>query len=294
MSNSFLVTGATGFLGGHLVRRLLQGGATVTVLHRSNPGSKAARDGLKDIGADVVTFGSFDEIEPLLAGVAPDAVFHLATLYTRTHLASEITALVESNVTFGTHLLNALAGSPAPVVSTMSFFQYRDSEPMPYSLYSATKEAFSTVSRYYRAIEGLDIREVVLYDTYGPGDTRDKLVPYLLDAFAGGASIGLGTSRQLLDLLFADDVADGLIAAAAPGNPPNMSLRAPSTVSVGDLVDRVREVTGLSTSVSFDESNLPNDLVSRSGGRPLPLGWAAQHTLVQGLAESWEHIQHRL
>jgi CDP-paratose synthetase len=282
-----LVTGATGFLGRALVERLLSEKTEVTVLHPSPAASSASSGALAELrsrGAEVVTFAHNEEISPLIATVDPTVVYHLATKYAKEHRSAEIDGMIAANVTFGTHLLDGLVGRSVTIVTAMSFFQFVDSVSAPYSLYSATKQAFLELARFYREIKLLDVREAVLFDTFGPGDTRDKLIPLLVERVKSGGRLELGPSRQPLNLLYVDDVVAGLIASSAPGNPPRMAVRAQSTIMVGELVAAAERVSGVRLDPVFADERPVNDLVTTSGDWPLPLGWRPQVSLDAGLA----------
>ncbi|MCU1514463.1 MAG: NAD(P)-dependent oxidoreductase [Microbacteriaceae bacterium] len=280
-----LVTGATGFLGGHLARRLLASGAHVTVLHRA--GDSPALDALAAAGATIATFNAHDEIAELVAQSAPDATFHLATRYVRNHRSAEIDDMLEATIAYGTHLLEALVGSGSVVLSAMTFFQFRDGRAEPNTLYSGLKQAFLEISRFYRASHQLDIREVILFDTFGPGDERDKLIPRLFAAAAQADEITLGPSAQLLNLLYVDDVVDGFIAAVAPGNPATMTINSAETVSVGELVSLIEAVSDRTISATFASKSTPDNRLLHAGTWPWPAGWKPSVPVRSGLELSW-------
>ena len=85
------------------------------------------------------------------------------------------------------------------------------------SLYAATKQALAVIVEYYVRVRGLDATTVTLFDTYGPGDVRPKLVPLLLRAARDGAPVDMSDGGQLIDLTYVDDVVAGL--ARSPWRP---------------------------------------------------------------------------
>ncbi len=287
MTGTALVTGATGFLGGHLALRLAADGWRVSALQRAASARSAGADRLRAAGVEVLSFDSGEEVQRLAREARPDVAFHLATHYLKSHTPEDVPLLMDANIAFGTHLLEGLQGSDTSVVSAMSFFQFREGLPTPMSLYSATKQAFFDVCNYYRVRAGLDITQVVLYDTFGPGDTRDKLVPNLLSALAERRPMQLGPSAQPINLLYVDDVVSGLIAAAEQREAPALTLRAPQHVSVGELVRVLGEVTGVSVESTFNEEGTVNEAVLHAGDWDTPAGWIPSTTLRDGLAQTW-------
>ena len=290
MPGRTLVTGATGFLGRNLVSKLALDGADVTVLQRQGASSGPIVKGLAAQGAQIVDYGTQEEFREKVVASKFDRVFHLATLYTREHLPSDIGPLIEANIGLGTQLLDAVVGTECVVVSALSFFQFRHELPAPYSLYSATKEAFTTVARHYRDVALVDVREVVLYDTFGPGDTRPKLIPHVARSFANGTPLSLGPSTQLVNLLFVADVIAGLIAVADGDHSDRVALRAAENVTVLDLVSTFTAVTGRTVEVDFDQLKPVNDLVTESGDWPAPTGWSSQTSLNDGVSAVWQSL----
>jgi nucleoside-diphosphate-sugar epimerase len=282
-----LVTGATGFIGQHLVHELTSRGENVTVLHRQQSAPSPALAEFSERGANVKLYANYDELMELVATSAPERVFHLATHYVREHTPSDISDLIDANVTMGTYLLEALTGCPCVVVSTMSFFQFTGGIASPYSLYSASKQAFMEVAAYYREREHLDVRSVVLYDTYGPRDTREKIIPRMMGAVARGDALAMGPSAQPLDLLYISDVVSGLLQAAEPMQPSVMGLRAAAETTVGELVAVVEQISGRDLIKTFNENQPVNLLVRESGEWVVPMGWKPRVALEEGIRYVW-------
>ena len=276
-----LVTGGTGFVGGALCSLLRADGHDVTALVR--PG--AATERLERLGVRIVPVVSSADVRRIAMDVRPETVFHVAAYFSRHPAGSELDRYIDANISLGTHLLEGL--EPGTVfVLVSSYFQYRGGKPHPHSIYAATKQAFVEIGAYYRALRGIDVREVVLFDNYGPDDTRDKLVPQLAAALAGEGRIDLGPSRQRIDLLHVDDVARGIAAAAVPGNPAVMVVRAESLVTVGDIAKFAQSAGRLE--VNFNESRSPSDLAESPVPWPAPRGWSPARPLAEGLRELFD------
>jgi nucleoside-diphosphate-sugar epimerase len=260
-----LVTGATGFIGSHLVRTLAEAGRPVHALVRN--------------GLDVTA----------IAEVRPDVVVHLATRFVAEHQPGEVREMIDANVTFATMVAEASLGVGARLVNATSAWQHHGgADYSPVSLYAATKQAFVDVLAHYEAA-GLRTAEVCLFDTYGPGDTRHKLVWLLLDAARTGAPLRLGSGRQLIDLTHVDDVVDALILASS-GDVDGARLvgRSGLPLTVRELVALVEEVSGRRLAVEWAaRPDRPREMYTDWAVAGAETTWRPRVELADGLARLW-------
>jgi len=279
-----LVTGATGFVGRNLCAYLVESGWLVTALHREESSAETLT-ALTNLGVQTYGYSRFTDISQIVDSGQPDVVFHLAAHFSRSPQAEDITAYIASNVTFGTHLIDALVGTSTTVVNAASYSQFRAGKQEPTSLYAASKQAFLSVARYYSDHHSLDFRSVVLNDNYGPDDSRDKLVNQLVNAVRTNVPIALGNSEQWINLMHIRDLVVGLVAASAPGEPEFMRVRADEDVTVATVVKIVDDAAG-NTLVKTFHNDLPtDDRVLQPSTWPRPSGWTPQTPLDVGLRE---------
>ena len=282
MSPRILVTGATGFIGSALLPHLVNQASEVAVVVR--PGRSSVQPGTVSIDA---TGG---ELVERIAEFAPDVVVHLATHFLASHEVSDIPELMRSNIEFGTLVLEGASRSAARVANVNSAWQHVDgAEYSPVSLYAATKQAFSDFATYYSQVRDVEIRDVTLFDSYGPGDTRMKLIPLLLDAARSGASLDMSDGQQLIDLTYVDDVALGLLHAALASDVPSSTvIRSWKPLTIREVVAHVESVTGASLAVNWGvrparPREMRTDWVF---GSALP-GWQPSVTFDEGIARCW-------
>jgi len=279
---SALVTGATGFVGQHLVAQLRRRGWRVVALHRPASAVVGARDGSE---SETVTLHDASELPVILDRVNVDTVFHLAAHQSRGHGVADIDAFVEANIRLGMHLFSAAAERGIRVIDALSYFQFRDNAPAPHSLYSATKQAQAEFARFWRDRLGADIRDVVLFDNYGTGDGRDKLVPALVRAARTGEPLVIGPLEQAVDLVHVRDVAAGLIAAADSRAQGPFAIRAQELITVGGIVECVQAVAGVPVPFTVDPDRRVSDGAQRAVDWDRPTGWSPKVTLPEGIAE---------
>ena len=210
-----LITGATGFIGSHLVKRLLSDGWNVHIIVRPNSNLKQIQEVLSDINVYQYT-GSINEMVEIVEKSQPRIVYHLASLFMVEHQPKDINQLIESNILLGTQLLEAMAqnGVHRLINAGTSWQHYHNNKYNPVNLYAATKQAFEDIVAYYTDAAGLKVITLKLFDTYGPDDPRNKLFALLRHASQERQILNLSPGNQLIDLVYIDDVINAFILAS--------------------------------------------------------------------------------
>lgn len=290
-----LVTGATGFIGSHLVERLLGEGWDVHCIVKSGDDSGLAR--LDARATAHVHDGSTDSLIAIADSVRPDIAFHLASLFLARHTSSDITGLIESNVLFGTQLLEALslAGCTRLVNTGTAWQHHHTSEYRPVCLYAATKQAFEDIGRFYVESAGMSVLTIKLNDTYGPGDPRPKIVQLLMNAARTGTPLRMSPGEQTLDLLFIDDIISGFTRAAElllsgeVTGAADFGLPSGEALTLKQLAEKVSAAIGLTVPAEFGALPYREREVMEPwlSGTALP-GWKPQVTLAEGLRRTWD------
>ena len=285
--NRVLVTGATGFLGGALTRRLVDDGHTVAVVQR--PQSSAADPRCTRIEWN----GDAPKLVDAVEAWNPQNIFHLATHFVSQHQTQDLRNLIDANITLGTALLEGAQKAGSRLVLTGSAWQHVGGAAYdPVSLYAATKQALFDIAVFFKH-SGVDVRELTFFDTYGPGDERRKLISLLLEAAATGQTLDMSSGHQLIDLLFVSDAVEALLTTAQIPEPESIEAarlvaRSGLPVTIRDLVQVIEQTIDTLISVHWGQRpDRPNEMVMNwDFGNPLP-GWTPRLDLPAGIQVCW-------
>jgi nucleoside-diphosphate-sugar epimerase len=205
-----LITGASGFLGSHLSRRLRQIGCEVHAISRRE---HSAEDGLRWWQGDFADLGT---ARKLLLAIKPDVLFHLSGLVTaspdlqfvlptfQTLLVSTINTLMEANA----------IGCRVVLVASLTEPEPGKTDPTPGSPYAAAKWASSAYGRMFHKLYGTPVVVVRPFMTYGPGQNIRKLIPYVIHTLLQNEILRISSGDWQADWIYIDDVIDGFLAAA--------------------------------------------------------------------------------
>jgi nucleoside-diphosphate-sugar epimerase len=210
---TILVTGATGFIGSHLCRRLGDGGAEVHGVSRAEqPREESGPRWWQGDLADLST------VRDLMAAIRPTVVFHLASHVAGARDAGLVVPTFRSNLTSTVNVLavaTEVRCRRVVLASSMEEPEPGNADAIPSSPYAVAKWAGSAYGRMFHALFQLPIVILRIFMVYGPRQ-RDvsKLVPYVTLALLRGESPKLTAGRRLVDWIYVDDVVDALLAAA--------------------------------------------------------------------------------
>lgn len=308
-----LVTGAGGFIGSHLVDRLVRDGASVRALVRyTSRGDRGALDWLDPTvldGVEIVT-GELRDVESVDRAVAgTEIVLHLGAQvaipysYVNPRDYSEVNVLGTLNVCQAAlrhDVGRVVQTSTSEVYGTAQTVPITEQHPLePQSPYAASKVAADKlVDSFHRSF---DLPAVVLrpFNTYGPRQSARAVVPTIISQALAGDVVQLGSTDPRRDLTFAEDTVAGFVAAgttpAVEGR--TIQLGTDHDVSVGDLVVLVGEILGRELRVELDERRVRPEksevqrLVSSPALARELLGWTPRTTLRDGLEQTVDYIR---
>lgn len=306
-----VVTGGAGFIGRHLVERLLCAGVErVRVLDRAEMIAKWPRrlcGGALELAA--VDLAEARGLERQLAGF--DYLFHLAA-EKHARASSDPQRAFAVNVLAMERLLSAAAKAGVrKVVFSSSLAAHgrvagpalrEDEVPQPESVYGISKLAGEHLLRRAAREHGLPGTSLRLFFIYGPWqDVTSPAPTFIPKTFTrilrGEPPIVCGSGAQVLDYLYVDDAVDALLRAVDPAvDGALLNIGSGTARTIAELAGAMLSVAG---------SRLPVERIAADGTdgtrrvadnalARARLGWAPRTSLEQGLARTFEHIQAEL
>ncbi len=286
-----LVTGATGFIGSHLVQRLLGVKHEVHVLTR--PGTDLELLGDRQ-GRIVVHShsGSTQNMIEIVKDARPDVIVHLASLFVGEHKSTDLEELIKSNVLLSTQIVEAMSLNHVRQLINVgtSWQHYEDADYKPVNLYAASKQAFRSLLSFY--VETCDLRVInlELFDTFGPNDRRDKLFNLLDRLRTTGETISMSPGYQKINLVHIDDVCDAFILALkrlrldlVKGS-ETYSVCSDNSIELRELVRVYESEANVKLNVKWGGRSYRAREVMRPWSRGVNLpGWAPRISLEKGI-----------
>ncbi|WBS02780.1 NAD(P)-dependent oxidoreductase [Pseudoduganella sp. SL102] len=294
MGDSILLTGATGFIGSHVARRLVADGWQVHAVVRDP--AAVLPEGVAGLVHDGTTAGMTD----LMHKASPRVVVHLASLFLAQHCPADIVPLLQSNVVFGAQLAEAMQVTGVRhLVNAGTSWQYFHSEKYrPVCLYAATKEAFEALLRFYVDSAGLQVITLKLFDTYGPGDPRPKLMHLLKNAAREKTALSMSPGEQLIDLVYIDDVVDAFLVAitrllaGVVGGMEEYGVSSGAPLTLRALAERFSKISNLPLAIDWGgRPYRPREVMTPWQDYRLLPGWKPKVDIDQGIAAFLDKTQ---
>jgi dTDP-glucose 4,6-dehydratase len=312
-----LVTGSEGFIGSHLVERLVELGATVRafVLYNSfnswgwlDDLAPSVRGGLEVFAGDVRDSGRVDQA---MQGI--HTVLHLAALIAIPYSYHAPESYVDTNVRGTVNVLQAarrhgtsrvVITSTSEVYGTAQFVPITEAHPLVgQSPYAATKIAADQLAMSFHHSYGLPVAILRPFNSFGPRQSARAIIPTVLSqVMRGSRQVRVGSIHPTRDFTYVKDTVEGFIriadSAEAVGQVVN--LGANREISIGDLIAKIGDVLGQTLEiVSEDKRKRPEKSeverlwADATRARQL-LGWTPQYTLEQGLELTWRWLEKHL
>ncbi|MGH7775668.1 MAG: UDP-glucuronic acid decarboxylase family protein [Candidatus Dormibacterales bacterium] len=302
-----MVSGGAGFIGSHLVERLLGSGHEVVVLDNLVTGARSNLDHLAGPGLRLI---EQDVSEPVRVEGPVEGVMHLASPASPVDFPLLPVEIVKVG-TLGTHNMLGLAlekGASFLLASTSEVYGDPLVHPQPETYrgnvnpvgvrgcYDESKRCAEAFTMAYRRARGVDTRIVRIFNTHGPRMRVDdgRVVPnFMSQALKGEPLTVYGDGAQTRSLTYVDDLVDGILAAFERGDHGPYNLGNPVEATVLELARTIVALAGSSSSIEFrplpeDDPRRRRPDIERARGM---LGWEPRIGLREGLARTLEYFR---
>lgn len=311
-----LVTGAGGFIGSHLVERLVEAGASVRAFvhynSRADPGllRMAVSENLSRIELVGGDLRDADAIRAAVKGC--QFVFHLGALISIPYSYLHPAEVVESNFMGTLNVLMACRDfeverlvhtSTSEVYGTALKPMIDESHPLQgQSPYSASKIGADKLAESFHCTYDLPVVTVRPFNTYGPRQSARAVIPTIITQAIAGSTIRLGSLDTIRDFTYVDDTVNGFLCAAMAGNVEGctFNLGTGEAVSIGDLSAKIIQKVGTHVKVKADAARLRprksevKRLLSDNSLAREKLGWNPVVSLDDGLDKTIFWIRENL
>jgi dolichol-phosphate mannosyltransferase len=296
-----IITGATGFVGANLARRLLCDGHEVHLLVRREHCSWRIEHIRDQIQMHEIDFQDADSVNCIVAKIKPNWIFHLAT-YGAYSSQEDVDTIYKTNL-FGTiNLLNACCRTGfESFVNTGSSSEYglksnapaEDEILEPNSNYAIAKAAATHFCQYTANKHQLNIPTLRLYSVYGPYEEPSRLIPSLVKYGFIGSLPPLVDPKISRDFVYIDDVCDAFILAAKMTSKSYGAIFNVGTgiqTSLEDLVALTRRLFNIDQIPKW--GSMPNRLWDTTNWQAninkieSELEWSPKYTLQSGFSET--------
>jgi len=287
-----LVTGANGFIGAHLCRRLCQEGAEVHAVYRSQrpdvaPGQQLWQGDLS----------ALESVKKIMGETRPEVIFHLASHVKGAPGLENVLPTFQSNLQSTVNILTVAAETTRPrVILTGSLAEpeAENGELFPSAPYAAAKWASSGYARMFQALYKLPTVIARVFMVYGPAQIDlTKLIPYVTLSLLQGKAPKITSGDRLVDWIYVSDVVSGFLSLAeAPAiEGATLELGSGTLISIREIVQQVAQLIGNGVEPDFGalpDRPLEPTRIAKVAETFAKIGWKPTVALHEGLRRTVE------
>jgi NAD dependent epimerase/dehydratase len=306
-----LVTGAGGFIGSHLVERLVDEGAHVRALvHYNALGSRGwldrspVIDRIEVVPGDITDAGS---VRDAMRGTTH--VFHLAALIAIPYSYKAPSSYIRTNIEGTLHVLQAVREldvqrlvhtSTSEVYGTARYTPIDEAHPLQgQSPYSASKIGADKLVESFFCSFGVPVVTLRPFNTFGPRQSTRAIIPTIVSQLMVGDEVRLGHVHPTRDLNYVDDTVDAFVRAASTPSIEGETIHVGSgrEIAIGDLARAIAQEMGKTARIVVDDARVRpaqsevDRLLADSSRARERLGWAPTVPLEEGLRRTIAWLQ---
>lgn len=197
-----LVFGASGFIGKTLIKYLIENGHEATGVYRSLPSGT-------DLLGGVEILESSSQADKIFERINADLAINVSNFFSRTAESADIEKFADVNAVLISAICKGCISSDTALIQVGSAWEanFSADDPSLGNTYALFKGLASQICNWYQDSFGLKFAQLNLFDTYGEGDTRGKIVQFLTEQIGESNALDLSGGMQILELVHVIDVA---------------------------------------------------------------------------------------
>jgi dolichol-phosphate mannosyltransferase len=300
-----LVTGAAGFVGANLARRLLAQGHKVHIICKPESNFWRLEDVKNELQTHDVSLADAEGLQVCLKKIKPNWIFHLAA-HGAYSWQNDLERIISTNVVGTANLLSASTktGCEAFIsAGSSSEYGYKDHAPRederidPNSDYAVAKAAATHFCKLYAQKHSVPTAVLRLYSVYGPYEDKDRLIPTIVENGLLGKFPPLVDPEIARDFIYIDDTIAAFMALATkefkPGSVYNVGTG--QQTSLREVVTAAQELFDIKQEPHW--GSMPNRKwdtsvwVANNDKLKRELAWAPKYSFKEGLAKTREWHQ---
>ncbi len=292
-----VLTGATGFIGGHAAEALHLAGADVHGLTRSSSPSTTLGTPVTWHQVDLTDQGSTLEA---IGDIEPTQIVHLASLVKGARDPDLIMPMFLANAASTVYLLEAAKRfGVGRVLLAGSLEEPSGPGEVASSPYAASKAVSHIYGDYYDHATDVEVVNLQIFMVYGPAQVDElKLVPYVVNTLLAGQAPEIGSGGRPVDWVYVKDVAEGIVRCCTVERAPNqpVPLGTGELTTVKGVVDELVALADNASPANYGTLQDRADEVIRRADTALTeqlLGWHPATSLSEGLAATLEWYRQR-
>lgn len=224
-----LVTGGYGFIGSHLIKRLILEDCKIFILERKNSNPWRIENILNNVKVLEADISSYEEVNKCIENTKPEFVFHLAA-YGVDSSKKEYVKAVNTNILGIVNLLSALKKIECKKVVTLGTcaeYGHRtevmkeDMRLMPVSVYGSTKACSTILAHQIASENNISIVTLRPFGIFGEGEATHKIFTHIILSILKNEDVKLTKCEQYRDYCYVENIVDGILLAAKNNNVKN-------------------------------------------------------------------------